>query len=340
MMDLKKIKKLLFKDIELVLSNLEMDYEIVGDNVFSTCPIHEGSDNKRAFSLSLEKQVWRCWTRDCQNEHGSDIFGLIRGVLSQRENKDVGFKGALRWACKILNIDSKTIDVEKKEEPSDFVKMVNLFSSTKKKQNDSFNEVKERYNLLHPSEYFTTRGFNEQTLLYFEVGDCLDKGSPMYQRAIIPIHSDNGSSVVGYIGRSTKDYRTPKFLFTKGINKSNFLYNYHRAINKAKDVSCLFITEGQGDVWKLYEAGVENAVRIFGKDLSARQSEKVLASGVTKLVILTDNDQAGRESKIQIQRRFSRMFKLYFPKMTRKDIGDMTASGIRDTILPQVRGTY
>ena len=124
------------------------------------------------------------------------------------------------------------------------------------------------------------------------------------------------------------------------MNKSNFLYNYHRAISKAVETSCLFITEGQGDVWKLYEAGIENAISIFGKDLSIKQADKVLGSGVTKLVILTDNDQAGRESKMQMQRQLSRMFKLYFPRMTRKDIGDMTVSSIKDNILPQVRGTY
>ena len=36
---------------------------------------------------------------------------------------------------------------------------------------------------------------------------------------------------------------------------------------------------------------------------------------ITTLVILTDNDQAGRESKFQIQRQFSRMFNLKFPTL-------------------------
>ena len=35
----------------------------------------------------------------------------------------------------------------------------------------------------------------------------------MKDRAIIPIHNDTGESVVGIIGRATKHYRTPKFLF-------------------------------------------------------------------------------------------------------------------------------
>ena len=76
-MDLKKIKAMLFEDIELVLSNLGMEYEIIGDNVYSTSPAHEGSDNNRAFSLSLDKQIWKCWTRDCQQHYDNDIIGLV-----------------------------------------------------------------------------------------------------------------------------------------------------------------------------------------------------------------------------------------------------------------------
>ena len=316
-----------------------MEYEINGENIYSTCPIHEGSDNKTAFSMSTEKQVWRCWTRDCQSEHGSDVFGLIQGVLSKREGRDVGFKEALDWACKILNIDSKSIKrTPKTEEPDEFVKLVGMFST--KQQQKRVEETPEKYNTICPSSYFGSRGYEKETLVNFSVGDCEVKGSAMYQRAVIPIHNDDGSKVVAYIGRSTKDYRTPKFLFTKGFNKRDFLYNYHRAIKRASERSCLFITEGQGDVWRLYEAGVNNAVSIFGKSLSASQKQKIESSGVTNLVILTDNDQAGRESKVQIQRELSRMFKLRFPRLSKKDIGDLSVDKIKEEILPQVKGLF
>jgi len=337
MIDAQKVKQLLFDDIELVLVNLKLDYEVSGDNVYSTCPVHDGSDNNKAFSLSLDKQMWRCWTRDCQGDYGADIFGLIKGVLSQQEGKEVGFKEALRWACKILNIDSKDVDFSKREEPNDFVKLVDFFSS-----NPEFvhQPSKAKYKLQHPSEYFVFRGFSEETLLHFEVGDCLDKSSPMYQRAVIPIHDDSGENVVGHIGRSVKEYREPKFLFTKGFDKRHFLYNYHRAIDRAVEKRCLFITEGQGDVWKLHEAGINNAVSVFGKSLSLYQKKKIQRSGVTSLIILTDNDQAGRESKMQIQRELGRMFKLVFPRWKQKDIGDMRIDQVKETILSQVEGTF
>lgn len=345
-MNLKKIKSIIFDNIELVLNNLGIEYEVLGDNVYSTCPIHEGSDNIRAFSMSLEKQIWRCWTRDCQNEYENDIFGLIKGVLSTQTGTETSFKESLLWVCKIINIDSQSIKIETTEEPSDFVKLVGIFSKTahpicNAETNNQYSITQGKCELTtFPSEYFVSRGFMEETLHYFSVGDCIDQFSSMYQRAIIPIHNDNGTHIVAHIGRAIKDYNIPKFLFTKGFDKRRFLYNYHRAIDRATEQSCLFLTEGQGDVWKLHEAGVGNAVSIFGKSLSTQQKSKLLTSGITSLVVLTDNDQAGRESKTEIQRGLGRMFKLHFPRMIYKDVGDMTPNQIRSDILSQVKGLF
>ena len=118
------------------------------------------------------------------------------------------------------------------------------------------------------------------------------------------------------------------------------LYNHHRALEYITKTSCLFILEGQGDVWKLYEAGINNCVSIFGKEISETQKNLIMNLNITTLVILTDNDQAGRESKFQIQRQFSRMFNLKFPTLSRKDVGDMTVEQIKKDILPQVKGLY
>ena len=102
----------------------------------------------------------------------------------------------------------------------------------------------------------------------------------------------------------------------------------------------MFITEGQGEVWRLHESGVENVVGIFGKSITKQQRAQLLKTGITRLVILTDNDQAGRESKMKIQRELSRDFTLFFPRFNRKDIGEMSTKQIEEIILPQVEGMY
>lgn len=337
-MELKKIKLLLGNNLDMVLSELDIAYQKNGDNITCPCPAHEGSDNPNGFSFSVGRQIWGCWTRGCHQEFGNDILGLIRGSLSLKTGDEVGFSQALRWACRILNVDSSNVDVDKTEEPDEFVKLVSILSQESQQEEDPLPTLD--CDVSHPSDYFTSRGFTRDTLLHFEVGDCLQKKSSMVNRAIIPIHNSTGDQIVSYIGRSVRENVKPKFLFTQGFSKTRYLYNYHRAAERISETGCVFITEGQGDVWKLHEAGVRNAVSIFGKSISLSQKSMLEKSGATRLVVLTDNDQAGRESKVKIQREMSRMFKIVFPRMSKKDLGDMTAKQIQEDILPQLKGMF
>ena len=214
--------------------------------------------------------------------------------------------------------------------------MVNIFNQKiEEDQYCNFDKIK----TSGVSKYFEARGFSSRTLKHFGIADCNDKASKMYQRSIVPVHSLEAEHI-GFIARSTKDYILPKYIYSEGFKKSQHLYNHHRAINSGLSKSCLFIVEGQGDVWRLYEAGVENCVGLFGRDISRHQQSKLIRSGVTTLVILTDNDQAGRESKVNIKRSLGRMFDLRFPKMTKKDIGDMSTEQIKVDILENLKGLY
>lgn len=338
-MELKSIKKALNENIETVFKKLNIEYEILGDNIYSKCPIHEGSDNPRALSFSIDKGIWKCWTRDCQFHYRNDIFGLIAGVLSAHSHNEQTFSDALKWGCKLLNIKQTKSSTTKKQiiENDPFMDTVKILSEHDKEI--THEAIKIDFNISTPSEYFMGRGFSSNTLQYFEIGDCNEKCS-MYDRAVIPIHNDDGSNIIGIIGRSIKEYRNPKFLFyPKGFDKRYCLYNYHRAIDSINKTNTLFIVEGQGDVWKLYEAGVKNVVSILGKTITKEQEAKIHKLPITKIVILTDNDQAGRESKVQIKRQFGRMYKLIFPKMTAKDIGEMKIKDIQ-TLLKGLEGSY
>ena len=340
-MDLKQMKKILNSKSELVFKKLGMECECFGDNIYSTCPVHEDSDNPRAFSFCQSRGMWKCWTRDCQNHYNNDIFGLIRGVLSTQNGADVEFKDVLKWIYKEFNIKStgSTSKVEVAEEPED--EFYRIIKSLRHEQNEHCeHEIKNIYSCDDPSEYFIGRGFKKSTMKYFGVGDCYEKGI-MKERAVIPIHGTDGSKLVGVIGRSIKEYKMPKFLlYPKGFEKRNYFYNYHRALPTAQETKCLYILEGQGDVWKLHESGVKNAVSVFGKTISKQQEEQMKKLSITHLVILMDNDQAGREARIQMQRQFGRMYKLTFPRLTDKDIGDMTTYKIKKDILNNLRGTY
>ena len=333
MLDLNKVKQIIFEDICVLLDDLDLEYSQVADNIFMRCPIHEGSDNDQAVSISLTKQTWRCWTRGCHESCHTDIFGFVKGVLDTES-----FSEALKYICRLYDVGAARTE----ERQKDTIKDDNfrcLMQAIRGKKYTCTPELSQAtVKTLDTSPYFEGRGFKRSTLSYFDIRDCSDTSSPMRHRSIIPI-TFNGVRV-GHIARSNKQWLTPKYLFSGGLKKTDYLYNYDNAINAAQDKVCMFLVEGQGDVWRLYESGVHNAVGLFGKDISMPQRALLLKSGVTTLVILTDNDQAGRESKIKIKREMGRLFNLVFPKMHTKDLGDMSTEQIHNQILPDLKGCY
>ncbi len=341
-MNLKQLKQQLNNNASLVFEKLGMSCEVFSDNIYAKCPVHAGSDNPRAFSFSLNKGIWKCWTRDCQHDCGNDIFGVIKGALSAQSGKDVEFGEVVNWSKSLLNISSTKITTT--VSPTDttvdpFYQMMDILNHNH--EDITHKPLSLHFDVISPSPYFVDRGFKKETLEYFGVGDCKDIKSAMNERSVIPIHNDDGSEIVAVIGRTVREYRSPKFLFyPKGFDKRYLFYNYHRAVKRASETSCLFLVEGQGDVWKLFEAGVHNAVGMFGKTITKEQESKLYKLPITHLIILTDNDQAGRESKLQIKRQLNRSFRLSFPKLINKDVGDMSIEQIQNTILNNLQGTF
>lgn len=340
-MNLKQIKQFLNNNIQDVFNKLEMKCEVFGDNIYSTCPVHESSDNPRAFSYSKNRKIWKCWTRECQNEYNNDVFGLIRGSLSNKNGSPVNFSHVLEWIKQEFNISiSGKVHIIERQEPEDKIEFHDIVSFIKEDIIFPINsKVDLNLKIDIPSKYFINRGFQTKTLQYFEVGDCFDKTSKLYERSIIPIHNDTGEHKIGYVCRAIKEYKLPKFLiYPQGFDKRFQFYNMHRALPHIKDTNSVFVVEGQGDVWRLYEAGIYNAIGIFGRTLTREQQKKLQQLPLTHIIILTDHDQAGRESKIQLQRQLGRFYKLSFPQLSHKDIGDMSIKQIHNNILSQIRG--
>lgn len=346
-MTLKELKIRLNKNAPKIFEALGMKTEIFSRNIYSTCPVH-GGDNPRGFSFSPSIGVWRCWTHECQNDHSNDVLGLVQAVLSEEGSREVSFKDALQWACEVLGCDiphsggksTSTTEPPEEEELDFYSKANKVFVKSEEHNTETFCVD---CDVAFPSQYFINRGFEPETMDHFEVGDCTDASKYLRDRAIIPIHDDSGKNVVGIIARTVKEYRQPKFLFQPtGFDKRFFFYNYHRAYKHIieNNIPYLYITEGQGDVWRLYEAGVKNAVSIFGKTLSTQQIDKLNHMPVTTIIVLTDDDQAGRESKIAIHRQLQRSHKLIFPSLPNKDVGDMSPTKIQETILNNLKGTY
>lgn len=345
-LDLNKVRQTIFEDISKLLDSFGLEYYQDADNIFMRCPIHEGSDNPNGLSISLDKQVWRCWTRGCHEHYSCNIWGFIKGCLGTDS-----FSEALKHVCEIYNVTDSVkekknvecnIDSDDPYDVAGFGKIVSRLKKHKSKigcSNCCMDAESANVETI-PSVYFRSRGFDDATLQWFGVRDAATNTGPFRNRAIIPIRMQHHD--IGYIARATKEWVKPKYIFSEGFKKSEHLYNYDYAIESMarSTVDTLFVVEGQGDVWRLWECGVKNAVGLFGKDISSVQRKLLLASGATTLVILTDNDQVGRESKIKIKRDLGRLFKLVFPKMYTKDLGNMLNETVKESILKHLQGYY
>ena len=120
-------------------------------------------------------------------------------------------------------------------------------------------------------------------------------------RAIFPICDANGE-VVGYSARRIGDGPEAKYVNspeTYLFHKSNILYNYHNAKEKAHIAGYVYVLEGFMDVYALYRIGIESCVAIMGTALTAEHIRLLRALNVEVRLCL-DGDLPGQKASMEI----------------------------------------
>lgn len=118
-------------------------------------------------------------------------------------------------------------------------------------------------------------------------------------RLMIPIHSDAGS-LIGFGGR-TLDGSDPKYLNSPEsvvFNKSNLLYNLHRAKDAIRRSTRAILVEGYFDAIALDHTGVPGVVASMGTSLTPGQAS-LLRRYARRVVIAYDGDDAGRSAALR-----------------------------------------
>ncbi len=333
-----EIKDKIIDRLEDLLSHLEL--EVLKDDKMFTgiCPIHEG-DNQFALNLYHEGAkvpgYWVCNTHQCHKKYNRTIFGFLLAILSKRKGREVNFFEMITWVKDFLNKEPSVIKEKK------IVKRV---------YTEKCIPQEALYKRLQiPSDYFSKRGFSKEILKKYEIGDCWNKATPMYLRAVVPIYDIYGKNIIGVTGRSffnkcktcklhhagsnCPDSKFSRF-FSKwrnnGFLKSSSLYNFWFALPFIQKCSVIGLVEGPGDIFKIEEAGVNNCVGLYGVALSDEQKILIEASGAYRVVILLDPDKAGQEAIPKIVDQLPKN-KILIPKIT-KDIKKMSKEEIRGLI--------
>ena len=354
--------------IEDLLSYFNLEYKITGRFISMSCPIH-GGDNISAFNLYPDGEKyrgnWKCRSHGCEEVFKSSILGFIRGVLSHQDygwvkngDKAYSFDEAIQFAEKFLNQRVSDIKVDKSHiEKTNFSNTVSVIS-TSDNTNQNTNCVKRqqiRKSLSIPSKYFLDRGFSSEVLDKYDVGDCINPGKEMHNRAVVPVYDIDYKFMTGCSGRSIFNkcgkcdhyhdsdcpsdyemYKHSKWRHSLNFKSQNNLYNFWFAKEHIKNSKKAIIVESPGNVWKLEEAGIHNSVAIFGTNLSNYQKMLLDTSGAMTLIIAMDNDEPGHKAAESIVSKCHKIYNIHKLSISHNDIGEMTANEIKEHILPQI----
>lgn len=321
--------KQLYNRIPDLLDKFGIDYIKYDKHYSFPCPVH-GGDNSEGCSLFIDgKQNWVCWTNSCQDMYKKSILGFVRGVLSRKAGRLISLNEAVKFCTDFLDFNLGDVPILKESKNRQYLKLLSIFNQAKESVPLNVSRELIQKSLEIPSEYYLNRNYDANTLIKFDIGDCSNENKLMYNRAVVPVYNQN-NEYLGSCGRAKFDTLKPKWINSKGFKKSHVLYGIHLAKDTIMKTGIVILVEGPGDVWRLHESGFENAVAISGANLSDQQLIELECCGCTKLIILTDNDEAGQKARQQIIKKCGRRFNYILPDIPSqyKDIGEMSKDEI------------
>lgn len=357
----------LVDDIESILDHFEVKYSRAGKKLVGPCPVHGGSGNQN-WNLFTEgnsfRGNWRCHSQHCEQHFKASVFGLIRGLLSRQNgwmsstDPKVGFAETVKWCEKWTKTKLKDIHIDEAElNKANFVSKAKVHLVDVEPPKHIIDRNLVRSSLRIPSAYFLKRGFSEKVLDKYDIGECTktDPAKEMFQRAVIPIYDYEHNFLVGCSGRSVNpkcetcnlyhpiDSACPStynsFKFSKWKHSSNFkaersLYNFWFAKHHILQTNTVILIESPADVLKLEDNGVGFAVASFGSSLTPFQQVVLSGSGAMNLVLIPNQDVAGKMYETKVRESCGRQFNIHSIDITTKDLAEMNNEQLKKEVFP------
>ena len=270
----------------------------------SCCPIHHGTDDSE-FSVTLSKNLWKCFTKPACDAGGNQL-----DLVARMEDCSLNEAAWRMNEWFKLGLEKQTAERSRSGKPDSSAKSKRAPVKSERKSGatadgaDAKDEPKEEtgenkplaftlQNLDPNHPYFAERGLAPEAVEEFGLAFC-QKGI-MAGRIVIPIQNPAGE-LVAYAGRWPGDppEGKEKYLLPGGFKKSLELFNAHRAFREPADQPVV-IGEGYFDALHLWQHGIRRVVALMGCSLSPRQ-ELLIAGQVsaqTRVVLMLDHDEAG-----------------------------------------------
>ena len=330
---------ILLDNIDMLLTKFGVDYYEDYESIRGPCPIH-GGDNRTSFLIYTESGCWKCFSHLCHTKYGGNMFGLVRALLSTKQNNIVSTTETIKYILQLLNLTEEDLkkniaDLEKRKfnQQASILFNNNTIVSTPNMQRETV-----RQNLHIPSEYYLTRDYSTDILKRYDVGDCVRDNFPMSGRAVVPIYDDQHKYMIGCSGRSLNG-DMPKWKHSKNFQANHFLYNLWYAKDEILKSQTAILVESPGNVWRLEENGIHNSLALFGCELSQQQENILSTLGILSLIIIMDNDtnRAGQIAYEKIYKKLYKMYRIFTPDIHSADVGEMSSDEVTTEIKPLIK---
>ncbi len=349
------ISESLVDRMEDVFDIFSIDYNKGRKMYYGTCPVHNG-DNDSAFNMyydgAIYKGNWRCRTHGCEYVFKKTPIGFIRGLLSrfdyswtQKGDKIATFAETTDWVSRFLKKDLSKIQIDKPQvEKKRFINSIAWTTGGIQPNKRCFylkqNVYKNTPNIVFPSAYFLNRGFKQETLTKYDVGDYIAPNREMSGRAVIPVYDDNYKHIVGVTGRAIQDIvNRGKWEHNASFPAEELLFNFWFARDHINHLKSVVLCESPLNVLRLEEAGIHNAVALFGVNLSDIQLNKLFQCEIYTINLLLDNDEAGRTGTENIVTKLNRIFDIKVIKIPddANDVAELPIEKVKELIIPQIK---
>ena len=289
-----------------------------------TCPFH--NDSHPSMMVNTNKGIAKCFA--CGS--GGNAISFIQKYETEINHNAISTVEAMQKAIDIqhLNItipQNNTVELTEEQKKQKRLSNILKDAITICENNIKINNLDSKKSL----DYLKSRNLSMQTINNFHIGfnpdynnitnellkkyqlkDLIEVGITketnndyidiFSKRIMIPIFDQYGNPV-GFGARVLDNNTKPKYINTMAtplFNKSEILFNYHKAKSFARDYE-IIILEGYMDVISSNEIGFSNTVGIMGTALTKEQIEliKKLKCEVT---LSLDNDDAGKNAMIRV----------------------------------------
>lgn len=287
MIDIQSLKSQLTDDhiIELMDALGAPLMKADSNNLIFPSICHHGADainHRPKLWFNQERQVFHCWVCGLH----TDAIGLVQNV------KHLDFNQAVSYICSVLHLQVGQIEENKSIDnwaelrrflPNAETEIDKLLTYDK--------SVLSLFDHLYPQEW----------LDYGISTDILDKfGIGWYARqACISIPVVFNGQLVGVRGRYTREQDVAKGKYRPictldgtilKLATSQVMYGYDQnkaAIEKSRQV---VLFESEKSVLKAPQYGIDNALAVFGSNISKQHIQLLLELGVNDVVLCMDND--------------------------------------------------